>query len=202
MGMITFDKLPRLSSEAFDAIPSRYSPASQQARFFDQYGDYYVAALIIGGDNSIMMSASMSDKRTDTKVRIQLNMKVLFWTVTLAEVETVTVDIESSSELSLVGFDTLDNILIDYRPGARPWKADKGAVRELLEHKAKAKTLESRIRAKMETFGLKDGAQVSEQTCSQIIRSGLVAEILLCPINKHPAYVEARSKLPNIEYNR
>lgn len=200
MGMLTFDTLPRLSSAAFAAIPSRYSPSSQQGTFVDRYGDYYVAALILGGDNSIMMSVATSRKDSHTKVQIQITMKFLFWEATLADIVRVTKESENASELSIVGFDSLDDVLLDYRPGKQTWKADVNTLRELLDHKAKAKTLEGRIRARMEGFGLRDGAQVSEETCREIIRSGLVAEILLSLISKHPGYVEGRSRLPQAQY--
>ncbi|TAQ87212.1 hypothetical protein B7494_g4481 [Chlorociboria aeruginascens] len=172
-GTVTLTRQPKLTNEAIITIKYHGGlPAFQQ-----RYGDYYVAGYRLGGDTQMMLSGSNSSKRELEKFGVTVKAEVLF----VEASTTYTKDFEengATSELSLIGYDTLD---------CDNWKCEKGSLALEMQTQAakvieKSQSLDVRISGKLNELGIEDGAYLSNETCRKLTEAGLVVELILLPV--------------------
>ena len=176
-GSVTFARQPRLTTEAI--ITLKYGGGLTS--FHDHYGDYYVAGYKLGGDTGLMISGSNASKKELEKFGITVKLEVLF----IEASTTHTNDFEtlaSSNASKLVGYDTLDH---------QCWKSseleDRGSAALSLREQAKeiinrSQILDLRVSEKLDELEVRDSDHLSLEDCRKLTGSGLVAELVLLPV--------------------
>lgn len=177
MGSISFEKQPCLTHEAI--ITVKYDGGL--AAFESCYGDYYLAAYVLGGDTGILVSGSGTSKRELEKFGITVTVEVLFVEVGTTHTKDF-VAAEAKSEVKFIGYDTLGHSTFNSAAGGRG--LDSVAVkRQVQVYCESAKCLDVRVADKLDELDIQDGEQIDETVCRRLIESGLVVELLLLPVS-------------------
>lgn len=177
-GYVAFERQPLLTTKAIITI--KYGGGI--SAFHERYGDYYVAGYRLGGNTGLMLSGSNAARKELEQFGVTLKVKVLF--VEKAETWTKDEVISSqSSGLSLSGYDTLSNQYWSLGLGHAGTGTDVKAVQQCAADViSESRTLESRIEDKLDDLNIVDGETLSIEYCDDLIKSGLVVELVLLPV--------------------
>lgn len=188
-GTITFGSPPSLSAAALQTLrQSRSNTYSPEAAFRQRYGDYYVAALRLGGSNATMVSATVASSSESKDMAADVTAKIVFVEKAM-HLEDHTARQTIQGTVTLTGFDSLDS-----------WNGSKvcsdftsyTTLRPIAEENlARAQTIEARSRQRMLVLGVQDQAELAWETCIRLCERGVVAEILLLPFSGLRDYVQA-----------
>ncbi|KAK1753657.1 hypothetical protein QBC47DRAFT_415424 [Echria macrotheca] len=188
-GTVRFLQDPELSTQALSILRSKNRATAEQA-FKDAYGEYYVAAYILGGSNATMLAGATAAESYSQSIHAEITIKILFARID-ASFDKYEQSGYSSAVGSLAGYDTLERVALDLGDG----KAEPASFSEIIEkataNRARGDTLVNRAEAKMREAGLDHDAIVSWQKCEEICRAGLVVELLLLPYSGLRQYIEA-----------
>lgn len=174
-GKVAFVEIPALSEEAVDTL--RHSNDPHQA-FKDAFGDYYVAAYVLGGSNASMLGGAVSSDSLTKDLSGSYTVKVAFFSKTKA-VEDHEIWSKLASSGSLSAYDSLDKW--DSNCSANEGLSYASMLRAAEENGHRGWQLASRVDAKASGLGLEPGMDVSWAGCESLCRAGLVVELLLMP---------------------
>lgn len=182
---------PRLTREAI--IEIKYGDGFEG--LCDRFGDYYLAGYRLGGKTGILLSAN-SHKRNQTE---SYNVTATVSALGLSYSDNWEDDVRSFCQgrsVKLLGYDTLDN---------KTWKKTSGStndVRELIAWEAydpkidtetlrataediliRSENLIERINDVLGKYGHRSGCHLTFTQCEQLIKEGIVVELLLEPLS-------------------
>lgn len=188
-GTIAFASSPSLSAAALQTLrQSKSNTYDPEAAFRQRYGDYYVAALRLGGSNATMVSAAVASSSESKDMAADVTAKIILFEKTM-RLEDHTARQTIQGTVTLIGFDSLDS-----------WNGSEACVdstsytklRPIAEENlARARSIEARSRQRMLVLGVQNQAEVTWETCVQLCERGVVAEILLLPFAGLRDYVQA-----------
>lgn len=165
-------------------VPVRADRMANIDNFKSCYGDYYIGALILGADNSVMLSSNISNTQSTESLSVKVEVKV-FGIGGSIRAHKDWSDNSHTAGMRMVGFDSLEGKVESTPPDTL---LDTEALLRLVDQ---AHTLETRVKQALNGITLIDGGQVSEETCAALCRSGLVVSIVLIPFAKNESYITA-----------
>ena len=191
-GTIEFLRQPRLTKEAI--IEIKYGDGYQG--LCEKYGDYYLAGYRLGGDTGILLSASGHRREQIDKYGVTATVTVLGFSKSKHWEK----DFRTFSEgrqVKLFGYDTIDE---------KTWKeasASGDDVKEMMaweayDPKLDAKTLRGfadeimtrseslleRVGEVLAKHGYRNGQSLTFMQCEELVREGIVVELLLEPMSR------------------
>ena len=167
---------PRLTEKSKAIIRYNGGIEALEAR----YGDYYVAGFRLGGDTALLLSSAAHVTKDREVYGVTLKAVVLFFETSKhwkKDFDTFT----SNSTLTLLGYDTLAGKTWNERaegagdPSARLFEASKDIA-------LSTQCLDGRLANILDGMRLRDGAELDALTCDELIREGVVVELVLRPI--------------------
>lgn len=191
-GTIEFHSQPRLTVEAIREIKygGGYDGLCQR------YGDYYLAGYRLGGDTAILMSASGQSRTEIDKYNITATVSVLFVSASKSW-EKDFESFRSGRQTRLIGYDTLDNknwrnfsAAGDDVEEMEAWARGSSAVdANSLRADAEAlmtrsESLLERVSEVLERHGYRNGQSLTYVQCEELVREGIVVELLLQPMSR------------------
>jgi hypothetical protein len=158
-----------------------------EAAFRAEYGDYYVAALRLGGDSGAFVSVDQSETTTIEKTTLTVTVKVLFFKASKTVSHT---DIEKVQHLAFrfAGYDTLDGVNAVVNAPEVGRDALMRTQEKCASYLTKGTELAQRAIEKLEKLGLKAEQPLSIGECENICQSGLVVQLLLVPYTNLRGY--------------
>jgi hypothetical protein len=167
---------PRLTDKAIATI--RYNGGIEALE--SRYGDYYVAGYRLGGDTALLLSSAAHATKEREVYGVTVTVEVLFFEAS-KHWEKAFDTFASGSTLTLLGYDTL---------AGRNWNeraegAGESAARLFDSSKEivlSTQCLGERLSKILGDMGLQDGVELDAQTCDELIRKGVVVELVLRPI--------------------
>ncbi|KAF2421479.1 hypothetical protein EJ08DRAFT_682946 [Tothia fuscella] len=187
IGTISFKEMPHLSVEAIQLLRRSSEPDEE---FAARYGQYFVAAYMLGAANAVLVGANAASQSFDKSITGHVTVKVFFaqGTKQINEQEHSHSQVASGS---FTGFDTLSN----WTDNRAAW--DMRSYNELTtissENTLRASILGRRLREKASDLKL-DAYCESEMAWKEsetVCRQGLVYELLLLPYAKLYDYAQA-----------
>ncbi|KAK3380772.1 hypothetical protein B0T24DRAFT_200500 [Lasiosphaeria ovina] len=191
-GMVGFMHEPRLSAEAVALLRCAKDAAAAQAAFRAAYGEYYVAAYVLGGTNSTMLGGSTATSSYSKDLRGSFTIKIL-WVRIRKSFEEHERSASAFGAGTLAVYDSLDDCQLN--SGA----ADVASVTRLVvsaaENSDRGWDLARRVGDRAGRMGMGLDAlgrmSISRDQCAALCRAGLVVELLLLPYAGLRHYVEA-----------
>lgn len=171
----------------------------------ERYGDYYLAGYRLGGDTGILMSASGHSKEVIEQYKVKATVTVLF----ISASKTWEKDFRTFSagrQVKLLGYDTIDSMTWKRQTAAgddvkevRKQRLLKEAIAwEAFNPQADGDTLRAdadaimirsenlleRVIGILERHGYKNGESLTFVQCEQLVKEGIVVELLLEPMSR------------------
>lgn len=181
-GIVTMDRVPAFTDDAL--IKLKYNGGL--AAFYEEYGDYYLAGYLLGGDTGLFMSLDGDIDVNDEIKTFEAKVKVVGLTKTHRDTFKTTRH-SASMSFSFAAYDTLESLFVQTHKdqsiiittGAQTSRSELSSAVERMT--TAAHTLDSRTQAKISTIGLSPGNPVSYSRCVELLKSGVVVELLLLP---------------------
>ncbi|KAI1326391.1 hypothetical protein F5Y16DRAFT_421857 [Xylariaceae sp. FL0255] len=175
LGTISMMSSPLLCRDAekmLSCAPALKTVAER--RFFQQFGDYYVAGIRLGGDSSAFVSVDAESLFQSESLTVKVEVRVLFWS---ASWESTTTDesLAESMQFRFAAFDSLTQ-KCDIREDSVSFREVKDLVDRYTEFRNSLVDRTIRLR---DSLGLRDGMDVEMADVNAICNSGLVVEIIL-----------------------
>lgn len=189
LGIITFRDQPLFNFDAYTAVPTRVQSAKDVKSFTAAYGDYYVGALILGADNTVMVSSSTAKNSLKEREEISIRVKALC----IEDEESKDWHQEHADMtrgMKLSGFDSFDGLLASGQDEVNA-SFDPARLRDMIQ---KGRTIDKRVDEKFKSFNLVDKMVVDASMCDRLCESGLVVGLLLKPFAKCADYAIARNR--------
>ncbi|KAG7294216.1 hypothetical protein NEMBOFW57_004286 [Staphylotrichum longicolle] len=175
-GSVELARAPRLTDQAIAMI--RYNGGIEALE--SRYGDYYVAGYRLGGDTALLLSSSAHATKERKVYGVTVTTEVLFFEAS-KHWEKAFDTFASGSTLTLLGYDTLAGKNWNERAEG----GGEGAARLFDSSKEiglSTQCLGERLSDILDGMGLQDGAELDAQTCDELIRKGVVVELVLRPV--------------------
>ncbi|KAF9641488.1 hypothetical protein BFW01_g1471 [Lasiodiplodia theobromae] len=176
-GTVSLSTPPRLTTDALLVL--KYGGGLEALK--QRYGDYYVAAYVLGADAGALVSRSSSASTVAERLQVTVKLKVLFWTASHTESKSWS-NSTSAARVSVSAFSTLGPLRLSA-------SAAGGSELQRLAADAKAvlasiDNVPARVEATVAELGVRPGekAVVGEDMCDGLCDSGLVVELVLMPI--------------------
>lgn len=199
-GTIELKRQAQLTKEAIDEI--RYRGGFEG--FCQRYGDYYVAGYRLGGDTGILLSASGHRREQINKPGAELTGTVLVVSATKRwEKDFKTID--QGRKVELLGYDTLDDMTWDRTSGVGDdvkemtiWESpDPAAGVQTIRDAAdeimiRSENMLERVGAVLERHGYRNGDSLTFLQCEELVKEGIVIELLLEPMSRLRNVIEWR----------
>lgn len=189
---IEFQDAPRLTREAILEI--KYGGGYEG--LCRRYGDYYLAGYRLGGDTAILMSASQHARTQIDKYGITATITVLFVSGSKHWEKEFT-SFCWGRQVRLIGYDTLEN---------KTWRNFSAAGEDITEMTAighassvsdsnslrgdvdaimtRSENLLERVGEVLEKHGYQNGDNLTFVQCEELVREGVVVELLLQPMSR------------------
>ncbi|EAW12960.1 uncharacterized protein ACLA_013970 [Aspergillus clavatus NRRL 1] len=174
-GSVAFARPPELSEDAFRVL---YSKGLDEFKAI--FGDYYVGGYRIGGDASVLFSTDASSRsETETK-SVKLSVESWFGDYH-KEWSSSSTRTEHQAEVRVSAYSTLEQAIIGetVKLGTARFQAVIEQGRGI--HR-RAQGLDDSISKLLTQIGVRKGGLVTQQQCMQLCQSGVVAELLLMPV--------------------
>lgn len=149
--------------------------------FCSKYGEYFLYALILGGENQSLLSTTSSVDLKSEMRDIQVKAKVFWQTKTVYENHRSSQECSSANNITFVGFDSLDAY-------ENSIQAHDQATYELVKMAAMKNVaagigIKDRIRDILTGMGIGLGetSVLTSEQCANVCASGLVVEALFLP---------------------
>jgi len=184
-GKLAFSDLPALSSKALETLGTSNNPHED---FKTQFGEYYVAAYMLGGSNANMLAGMAAESSSSMDISGSYTIKVAF----IKKTKPIEHHERGGGGLAvgnLSAYDTLNSWDVNLAASER--ESYNGLMRAAEENSLRGWTLAARVQAKAEEMGLQPGKRVSHTVCEGVCRGGLVVELLLMPYSGLHQYVAA-----------
>lgn len=195
-GTIEFQRQPRLTKEAI--IEIKYGGGYEG--LCQRYGDYYVSGYRLGGDTGILMSASGHTREKIDRYGIKATVTVLF----VSASKTWTKDFRTFTQgrqCKLLGYDTIDSKtwksasasgddVLGLAKEAIAWEAynpasDGGTLRADADAiMTRSENMLERVCGVLEKHGYRNGESLTFVQCEELMREGIVVELLLEPLSR------------------
>jgi len=182
-GKLAFSDLPALSSKALEVLRTSNSPHED---FIAQFGEYYVAAYMLGGSNANMLGGMAAESSSSTDISGSYTIKVAF----IKKTKPIEHHERGGGGLAignLSAYDTLNSWDVNLAVSER--ESYNALMRTAEENSLRGWTLAARVHAKAEEMGLQSGKKVSHAMCERVCHAGLVVELLLMPYSGLHQYV-------------
>lgn len=179
--MIQFARTPELNSSATITLRA----ADGEEKFRSQFGDYYLAGMILGGDSGTFLSVDEDHTTTTDTTSVKVTVKVLFWSKSATTTHVSTHSTETIV-VNLLGYDTLDHLNLH----KTQIPAEK-AVADIYHYNGLAENLETRVLERMRKLGIIEGKRISVDHCKDICEAGLVVQLLMMPYHTLMSYQKA-----------
>lgn len=175
-GSVELAQQPRLTDKSIATIRYNGGIEALEAR----YGDYYVAGYRLGGDTAMLLSSAAHATKEREVYGVTVKVEVLFFEAS-KHWEKAFDTFSSGSTLTLLGYDTL---------AGKNWKERaEGGGETAAQLFASSKDialgtqcLGERLSDILDDMGLHDGTELDAQTCDELIRRGVVVELVLRPV--------------------
>lgn len=175
-GSIRFAKEPPLSVEAKNILQSR----DGEHAFRMQYGDYYVAGYVLGGDAGAFVSLGQSSRDTTIAKSVTASAKTLFFSKTWTKNSKESIH-EEGLECFFCGYDTLS---ASQKTGKASSKGEYARLRDLTQSFLDfVEQLPRHVMQELEQLGIAKHGQVSHAECGAICDTGLVVQLVLMPFS-------------------
>lgn len=184
-GTIEFAQEPELHYRAQELLQTE--PGEEAFR--ERYGDYYVAAMTIGGDSGAFMSVDAGTKTTTDTVALTVTVKVLFFKAKSWSTSKTTTKVEHDLSFTFCGYDTLEGTSTTMKPG-KPTPLDV-AQTQVTHFVDLADSLETRTAQKLFELRIEDKHGLTMSQCEVVCRSGVVVQLLLAPFERLMGYKRA-----------
>ncbi|KAL9115745.1 MAG: hypothetical protein Q9227_000113 [Pyrenula ochraceoflavens] len=201
-GTIEFQGQPRLTREAIREI--KYGDGYEG--LCQRYGDYYLAGYRLGGDTAILMSASQHARTEIDKYGITATVTVLFVSGS-KHWEKEFMSFGWGRQVQLIGYDTLDNKTWrnvgaageDIREiaafGSESPTSDADSIRADTDAiMTRSENLLERVGDVLEKHGYCNGESLTFVQCEDLLREGIVVELLLQPISRLRDVIQWRNE--------
>ncbi|OCK76222.1 hypothetical protein K432DRAFT_151643 [Lepidopterella palustris CBS 459.81] len=177
IGRISYSTPPAFTMQALGVITS--SPRSDlSADFIEKFGDYYVAALILGGDSAVLLS-SAAENHAEAE-HLVANLEGHFLGMGASEtIDKLRSTGGQSRSISLNAFDSLD--ASHAAQSASDSMTFDDLKRKATQYMSKALELGDRVNKVAQRQGIFETKSLSISQCDAICEAGLVAEVMLLP---------------------
>lgn len=187
---MAFTEEPSLSSPAIDLL-SFTNPVSKELaldRFYNTYGDYYVAGLRLGGDTCAFASIDRRSQLESESLNVTVEARVLFWSASKIW-KNYTSSQSAHISAQFAGYDSLKEKAQVIGPGGSFDEVNKLGM----EYQTAGQHLTQRAADLARGFGfqydvLEYEREVTMTELEQICRSGLVVEVILQPYTMHRGF--------------
>ncbi|MCJ1287568.1 hypothetical protein MMC26_006920 [Xylographa opegraphella] len=189
-GKVTFLQEPRLSADAVSLLHSPKNGQDALKAFANVYGEYYVAAYVLGGSNATMMGGMAASESSSTDLSGSYTVRFAFIEKSKS-IENHERTRSAIGEASLAAYDTLTNW--ESNAATAELASYSDIMHSAAENRDRGWSLGRRVVAETGTLGL-DGAgrrSVSWEECEMVCRAGMVVELLLLPYAGLRHYIEA-----------
>ncbi|KAK3933941.1 hypothetical protein QBC46DRAFT_274799 [Diplogelasinospora grovesii] len=189
-GMVRFLQEPAFSDEAVDLLRSSNDGRAAQQAFRDKYGEYYVAAYILGGSNATLMGGMAASAASSRDLTGSFTVTA-FWVSKTKTFEEHERNATATAAATMAGYDSLQGC--DEKQEAKDPTSYSNLMQFAGDNKGRGWRLAGRVEAKTAEMGLGAGGRscISWGKCDEICREGLVVELLLLPYSGLRQYVEA-----------
>lgn len=179
--MIQFARIPELNASATTILRA----TDGEEKFRSQFGDYYVAGMILGGDSGTFLSVDEDQISTTDTTSVKVTVKVLFWSKSATKTHVSTHSTEKIA-VNLLGYDTLDHLNLH-----KTQIPAGNAVADICQYNGLAENLETRVVERMRKLGIIEGKRIPMDHCRDICEAGLVVQLLMMPYRTLMSYQKA-----------
>jgi hypothetical protein len=193
-GMLSFSSIPTLSTAAFAIRENRKGEWQEPSKTFaNRYGDYYVAGLVLGGDNATVLSSSLGSVASSELSDMLITGRI-FGIKASKTKRSRGQSQHDNGAVNLTYMDSLANRSECMNAGigkANNVKKLEAALERGRRNIAAGGRLNDRVGEVVDQIGLKASEQISYDMCERVSQAGLVTEILLLPYSGLREYVVA-----------
>ncbi|RPA86776.1 hypothetical protein BJ508DRAFT_357872 [Ascobolus immersus RN42] len=175
-GTVHFSNPPKLSNEAL--ITLKYEGGLEALK--KRYGDYYVAGFNIGADAGVMLSKSTESRLAEERLELEIKIKILFATIRKRTTDT-SWSFSSDAKITLAGFYTLESLLLDQKV-VGGGEAFFDMVEKAISVIERMDDVPAEVEKILENLGVRRGVDVTHEMCEELCLSGVVAELILLPV--------------------
>lgn len=146
--------------------------------FCERYGDYYVTGYRLGGETGLLVSTSgYSFKQVET-FGVTVTVEVLFVEVSTSYSKDFQ-SYASGKTLKLLGYDTVDGLNWNTYTTSGDFMTFYNQKQDIV---LKSGGILERVQKSLDKQQLHESHYLTNQQCDELIRSGLVIELMLLPM--------------------
>ncbi|KAK4197961.1 hypothetical protein QBC40DRAFT_256497 [Triangularia verruculosa] len=201
-GSIRFAADPLLSPHALSLLTSSKDPRKAEEAFRAVYGEYYVAAYILGGANATLLAGNAADEAFASHLRGSFTVKIAFIKINESFEEREQRG-SAAAGASLTGYDSLEGA--DIAVKAIDVSNYSEVIQGGVDNRNRGNMLPERVEQKTREMGLKftggrDAVRNRDPTlswgkCGELCQGGLVTELLLLPWSGLREYIVTMHRL-------
>jgi hypothetical protein len=187
VGRVLLTDTPSFTPKALALL--RSPDGDGESRFREQYGDFFVAGYVLGGDAGACLSLDEYSRNEAERTEITVTVKVLFSEASDSKKEEK-VHVKSSAAMAFAGYNSFtgeSQALNFASTQEREHKQLQAAAAKFIGQVA---WLEREVRKRLNGLGVKDGAKMPLSEGLTLCQTGVVVQLLMFPFARLQQFVQ------------